>query len=121
MEILADRLTSETERLKGVISGLLSPDGGKVEGFLDKLSDSSGSPIRLNNLLGVVGVIDKNYHSLPAGSFPGHGNFDSDQFFAPILGNIEAGRELQRHLADRVSQLRAGRPDLVERYARLFS
>jgi hypothetical protein len=121
MEILTDKFTSETERLKGVISGLLSPDGGKVEGFLDKLSDPSGSPIRLNNLLGVVGVIDQNYHSLPAGSFLGHGNFDVDHFFAPILGDIEAGRELQKHLADCVSQLRAGRPDPFERYPRLFS
>ena len=38
MEILTDKFTSETERLKGVISGLLSPAGGKVEGFLERTS-----------------------------------------------------------------------------------
>jgi hypothetical protein len=122
METLTvDKLSCETERLKGVISGLLSAGGGKVEGFLDKLTDPSGSPIKLNNLLGVVGVIDRDYHTLPAGSFPGHGPFSSEQLFAPLLGDIEAGRELQRHLADCVSQLRTGRPDLVEGYPRLFS
>jgi len=119
--LTTDALRNETERLKGVMSGLLNPDGTKVEEFLGKLKDTDGNPVRLNNLLGVVGVIDRDYHTLPAGSFPGHGAFAADQFFAPILGDKEAGKELQNYLADCVSRLKQSRPDLAARYSRLFS
>jgi len=119
--LTTDALRSETERLKGVISDMLNPDGTKVEEFLGKLRDTDGNPVRLNNLLGVVGVIDRDYHALPAGSFPGRGAFAADQFFAPILGNKDAGKELQNHLADCVGRLKQSRPDLVARYSRLFS
>jgi hypothetical protein len=119
--LTTDLLRSETERLKGVISGLLNPEGTNIDEFLSKLRDAGGNPVRLNNLLGVVEVIDRDYHTLPAGSFPGHGTLATDQFFAPILGDREAGNELKNHLADCVNRLRQSRSDLVERYSRLFS
>ena len=114
-----DTTNGEVERLKGVIGGLLGPDSKNVEDFLDKLMHPPVIPVKLNNLIGVVGVIDQ-YQPATSGSFPGSGPFPSRQSFAPVLGNNEACRELTRYLADCVCRLKEARPDLAGRYSQLF-
>ncbi len=121
MSTLANDTTKgEVERLKGVIGGLLGPDNKNVEEFLDKLMHPPVMPVKLNNLMEVVGVIDQ-CQSTTSGSFTGSGVFPSHQGFAPVLGNNEACRELTRYLADCVCRLKEARPDLAGRYSQLFS
>jgi hypothetical protein len=112
--------TLTEDKLKGAIDDLLGPDGRMVERFLDKL-DEPGTPVKLSNLQGVIRVIDRDYHSAAAGSFPGYGSFASDEYFEPVLADMQAGKEIQMYLSGRVGRLRDARPDLVGRHPILFS
>jgi hypothetical protein len=118
---MSDKLRGQVESLKDVISSLLNPGGQRVEEFLDGLTDASGNPIKLSNALGVVGVIDQHYHQPTGGPFQGAGFFPSDQFFAPIFADKDAGREVTQYLAGCANRLREARPDLASRYSGLFS
>jgi hypothetical protein len=115
-----NKLKGLTERLESVISDLLRPDGDKVERFLDKL-DEPGNAVKLSNFQGVIRVIDRDYHSAAAGPFSGSGSFGSDEYFEPILIDKQAGKGLQKYLADCTGRLRESRADLVDRHPKLFS
>jgi hypothetical protein len=116
-----DTTKGEVERLKGVMAGLLGPDSKNVEGFLDKLMHPPVIPVKLNNLMDVVLVIDREYQSATSGSFPGSGSIPSAQPSSVVLGNNDACKELTGYLAGCVSRLKEARPDLVNRYSQLFS
>jgi hypothetical protein len=109
---------STTGKLKDLLSELFAPNGGKVDGLLEKLSAES---IKLNDLMGIVRVIDRDYRKPVAAPHPSGGFFPPDVAFGSVLGDMAATKELQLHLLDCVKRLKESRPDLAERCSRLFS
>jgi len=109
---------SNAGRLKDTMSRLSSPNDKGIEEFLNKVS---GESIKLNNLLGVVNLIDRDYRPPVSGPHPSGGFFTPDAAFTPLLGDMAVGKELEAHLAGCVCNLRESRPDLVAKYPKLFS